>query len=911
MQTNHTPTLIFLALILITNYRTTINNNKTPTFVPMHPFQMLCLGLAAALLLLLAPNADAQRPGYLTVAPPAPQQPATIDDARRPVKAIKPEIFTTSYLPAASPAGMVTSIATNLAGQQEQENTVDNKLAISTSQSFPEQQSYSQPRIKQDIITFPKVSPQYLTKPSRTNNVRPQQGGFPNYPDEEAKVFPELLPVVTLVEKLQSQVLDLQRMRIEDRSQLSQIQSQLLIQQEQISVLTSDMMQLKQLTVNHGHQTSQLANIVQEQKMSQKSLVNMETELKVRLDDFVLSQRNISQTMSAMKSSTQQLASKTDVIITNANNMKKTLQKLSNTNHKNSKAIKNLKKVIKGFTVESVPEKKEDTLNMDLALDEGLMVDVEANKLPQRVGNIITDLEEHSGANPMEDSASKTVPEEQLDESVSTSPSLVTKNETLFLEMKKHNQRLTKVYDLFFNLSLDVRNLQNKVQKNNLAEEIRHLQEIALNLTERLSAIEGAQVPESDPESEQSISEKNTGKIAKFVFNHTRRFQDMEHQLVMRQNNAFQKQHSTLQKHMIQLVNTSANNLQRTMDQIQNKYDNKLNDKLKHMNRDMHGINDKIMSLEARILNVSLSACQRVNNDLKQDIMLRDAEKRIMKLRTDLSSNKDQIKRIEYRLYRMHHWMKNHTGLLDFLKTKTDSLYQYIPMFDQVEEDIYNLRLHLPKDCSSMNEGGILPSGVMVIYPRGSFSTVQVFCDADTDGAWTVIQKRFNGSVDFNRSWDDYKYGFGSVDSEYWLGNEFIHLLTSKDNYSLKIEMVDIYGKFWVATYDSFHLLSEPAGYALKVSSFSGNATDSLNYSNNSPFSTLDVDHDASSTHCAVHYTAGWWYRHCHYGNLNGRYKVGIVWFNQELNDWIQMKSTVMKIKRNAASTSSDQFLGQ
>ena len=123
--------------------------------------------------------------------------------------------------------------------------------------------------------------------------------------------------------------------------------------------------------------------------------------------------------------------------------------------------------------------------------------------------------------------------------------------------------------------------------------------------------------------------------------------------------------------------------------------------------------------------------------------------------------------------------------------------------------------------------------------------------------------------------------------------------------------MVDIYGKFWVATYDSFHISSESTGYALKVSSYSGNATDSLNYSNNSPFSTLDVDHDASSTHCAVHYTAGWWYRHCHYGNLNGRYKVGIVWFNQELNDWIQMKSSVMKIKRNTVSTSADQFIGQ
>lgn len=33
-----------------------------------------------------------------------------------------------------------------------------------------------------------------------------------------------------------------------------------------------------------------------------------------------------------------------------------------------------------------------------------------------------------------------------------------------------------------------------------------------------------------------------------------------------------------------------------------------------------------------------------------------------------------------------------------------------------------------------------------------------------------VIQKRFNGLVDFDRTWEDYKRGFGSVSGEYWLG---------------------------------------------------------------------------------------------------------------------------------------------
>lgn len=33
-----------------------------------------------------------------------------------------------------------------------------------------------------------------------------------------------------------------------------------------------------------------------------------------------------------------------------------------------------------------------------------------------------------------------------------------------------------------------------------------------------------------------------------------------------------------------------------------------------------------------------------------------------------------------------------------------------------------------------------------------------------------VFQRRMNGKVDFYRSWKEYKYGFGNVSEEHWIG---------------------------------------------------------------------------------------------------------------------------------------------
>ena len=82
-------------------------------------------------------------------------------------------------------------------------------------------------------------------------------------------------------------------------------------------------------------------------------------------------------------------------------------------------------------------------------------------------------------------------------------------------------------------------------------------------------------------------------------------------------------------------------------------------------------------------------------------------------------------------------------------------------------------------DCSVLYRLGKTKSGIYTINPgkKGGFS---VYCDMDTDGGgWTVFQRRQDGSVGFRNTWQSYSSGFGSLNGEFWLGNEKIHRLTS------------------------------------------------------------------------------------------------------------------------------------
>lgn len=217
----------------------------------------------------------------------------------------------------------------------------------------------------------------------------------------------------------------------------------------------------------------------------------------------------------------------------------------------------------------------------------------------------------------------------------------------------------------------------------------------------------------------------------------------------------------------------------------------------------------------------------------------------------------------------------------------------------------------LVRDCSELQRNGITLSGV---YPLRlpSRNIVNVWCDMELgNGGWTIIQRRQDGSINFTRTWDDYAFGFGNPNSEYWLGNENIYRLTTYMNYSLRVDLWDWEDNHVYALYDYFRVDSEKEFYRLKIEGFSGNAGDAMSrYHNNMKFSTIDSDNDEWNLSCAKKDEAGWWFRSCGFASLNGLYVEngtidiapdgifkGIIWYNWKQNYGYSMKRTEMKIK--------------
>ena len=210
-------------------------------------------------------------------------------------------------------------------------------------------------------------------------------------------------------------------------------------------------------------------------------------------------------------------------------------------------------------------------------------------------------------------------------------------------------------------------------------------------------------------------------------------------------------------------------------------------------------------------------------------------------------------------------------------------------------------------DCKDACQNGHTTSGVYTINPDNQ-TVFKVYCDMDTDGGgWTVIQRRFDGSVSFDRNWVDCESGFGNKSGEYWLGLHYIHRLTTSALQDLRVDLEDFEGGSAYARYSTFTVANAADSYRLLVSGYSGTAGDAMAYNSGYRFTTKDNDNDIrSGVNCATQYKGPWWHWSCSNANLNGKYYSsrhvgdfgGVTWYQWKNNSWYSMKTTSMKLRR-------------
>uniref|UniRef100_S4RRC5 Angiopoietin 1 n=1 Tax=Petromyzon marinus TaxID=7757 RepID=S4RRC5_PETMA len=221
------------------------------------------------------------------------------------------------------------------------------------------------------------------------------------------------------------------------------------------------------------------------------------------------------------------------------------------------------------------------------------------------------------------------------------------------------------------------------------------------------------------------------------------------------------------------------------------------------------------------------------------------------------------------------------------------------------------------KSCADVHGAGLTKSGVYSVQLSNSSEPTQVWCDMETSGGgWTVIQHRSDGSLDFHRTWAEYKLGFGEPAGEHWLGNEQVHQLSSQQPHVLRVELGDWEGHHAFSLYERFSVASEKQHYRTnggREVGWGGEGAGGGTFHPRLPhtllfsprksgigFSTKDVDNDNCVCKCSQFATGGWWFDACGPSNLNGMYYMsgkhtgkfnGVKWH------YYSLRTTTMKIR--------------
>ncbi|KAH8361615.1 hypothetical protein KR084_009830, partial [Drosophila pseudotakahashii] len=298
----------------------------------------------------------------------------------------------------------------------------------------------------------------------------------------------------------------------------------------------------------------------------------------------------------------------------------------------------------------------------------------------------------------------------------------------------------------------------------------------------------------------------------------------------------------------------------------------------------------KIAELNALIYNMGCKVYEY--DELENN--LNEKDKQIKKLEFELTESKAKIVKLESAIHEkdedLVEWEKKTQKCEAELESKIKS---YEANINEMNKKLSDFNIG-PESCQSSDKSFVflnctaIPSITLVSLPDLK-PFAAVFEEIPSAGSWMVIQQRVDGSVSFDPKHNSYINGFGDLGTEFWLGLEKLHKLTTSRKYELYIELVDFDDARAFARYDHFVVGSSEGNYKLmSLGDYSGNAGDALRSYINCEFKNE------------------WWYLCDDECYLNGIYKGskvkmacwnGVWWGRWNMGSRYSLKSCKMLIR--------------
>uniref|UniRef100_A0AAY4CRM7 Fibrinogen C-terminal domain-containing protein n=1 Tax=Denticeps clupeoides TaxID=299321 RepID=A0AAY4CRM7_9TELE len=325
---------------------------------------------------------------------------------------------------------------------------------------------------------------------------------------------------------------------------------------------------------------------------------------------------------------------------------------------------------------------------------------------------------------------------------------------------------------------------------------------------------------------------------------------------------------------------------------------------IKEEERELKKTTNFLKTNNEEIRNLSLEINSKINSIMQERVQLHSQVGGLEEKLKGISESMmpvEQLKEITTLKVRLSIIMliapqKTITDLLKAVRGQNEQLNHQKSKIKSLEEKVNQLilhkearryqpsKLHLsPLKGSCQRESGVYP-----IKPNQS-EPFNVFCEMTSDGGAVVIQRREDGSVDFDQEWDKYEKGFGNLEKEFWLGLEKIYSIANQGEHIMHLELEDWRHEKRFIEY-LFKLDGPSSKYSLHLSHLTGNLPDAMSNHTATKFSTKDQDNDKhEESNCARIYSGGWWFDACGESNLNGKYlwqksrgrnmkKKGIYW---------------------------------